>query len=88
MDADKIAREIDEAVEQLRISDDSRSTKDVCADVLRKHITPVDWPAVRREVAMRLWASDGWRGTDAQCCDAAITLVAEFQRRDEFGGGA
>jgi hypothetical protein len=52
--------------------------------------TPVDWQAVARDAAVRIWAS--YNGThepfgDAgDACDAAIALVEKMKRHEAFGG--
>lgn len=58
---------------------------------------PVDWHAVARDAAVRIYAAEfahqGTAEVDDElvaefAADAAIALVAEMRKRAEFGGGA
>lgn len=58
---------------------------------------PVDWHAVARDAAVRIYAAEfahqGTAEVDDElvaefAADAAIALVSEMRKRAEFGGGA
>lgn len=96
MDVSKIANEIYDAVDHWQ-SDikDSRDVREIYAEVLRKHVSNIDWPAEARKAAIAFHAQEiqrqGLKGVllydiAEMACEHAEALVYVMKRREAFGG--